>query len=330
MVKQTYPLYFNKKREDKHLVGDWFHSLFDLGNIFSQEIIRHNISKSLLSLSLPKLNFSSSVILLGIIKNIMSDETQDNVISKDDITDIGYGSFVKIKNNNDQTIIGKFLGLQTDKIYGIEIKFMKIDIGKGTEQLVPINKALERISLIEGSQENLTLGKKGRLTEGLRDIGSLHKYYLNSIEQNHLNKFFHSRFLIIGEKNKIKNEVLTKFHFDEHSYGYLSDILRINGLRSANSSFIVELISDRNKSKKIFNSFEYIILEGSNAVRNNLEITNMSNVISLISPQETNYLDTVNLLNDFYQRHASEKRDFEILSNLNLNIPAQLSLHERK
>lgn len=330
MVKQTYPLYFNKNRDENHLVGDWFHNLFDLGNIYSQEIIRHNISKSLLSLSLPKLNFSSSIILLGIIKNIMSRETQDNVISKDNITNIEYGSFVKIKNKTDQTIVGKFLGLQTDKIYGVEIKFMKIDIGKGTEQLVPVNKALERISLIEGSQENLTIGKKGGVREGVRDIGSLHKYYLNSIEQNHLNKFFQNRFLIIGEKNKIKNEVLTKFYFNEESYGYLSDLLRINELRSANSSFIVELISDRNKSKKEIVNYEYIILEGSNAIRNNLEITNMGNVISLISPQETNFLDTVNLLNDFYQRHSSKKHEFEILSNLNLNIPAQLSIHESK
>lgn len=328
MSKQNYPLYYNKNIEEKYLVGDWFHNLFDLGNIFSQEIIRHNISKSLLSLSLPKLNFSSTVILLGIIKNIMSSETQDNVISKDNITNIEYGSFVKIKNKDDQTIIGKFLGLRTDKINGTEIKFMKISIGKGTEQLVPINQALERISLIEDSQENLKIGKKGKIGEGLRDVGSLHKYYLNSIEQNHLNKFFQNRFLIIGEKNKIKNEVLTKFFFNNDSYGYLSDLLRINELRSTNSSFILELISNRNKTQKNFNKYEYIILEGSNAIRNNLEITNMANVICLISPQETNYLDTVNLLNDFYQRHSFKKHEFEILSNLNLNIPAQLSIHE--
>ena len=31
----------------------------------------------------------------------------------------------------------------------------------------------------------------------------------------------------------------------------------------------------------------------------------MSNVIALLSPQEANYLDTINLLNDFYQRHSA-------------------------
>ena len=55
----------------------------------------------------------------------------------------------------------------------------------------------------------------------------------------------------------------------------------------------------------------------------------MSNVIALLSPQEANYLDTINLLNDFYQRHSSNKHEFEILENLNFNIPAQLSIHDK-
>ena len=76
MNQHPYPLYFNRKREEKHLVGNWFHDLFDLGNIFSQEIIKHNISKSLLSISLPKLNFSATPIILGIIKNIIPRNTR--------------------------------------------------------------------------------------------------------------------------------------------------------------------------------------------------------------------------------------------------------------
>lgn len=328
MNQHPYPLFFDEKREGEHLVGNWFHDLFDLGNIFSQEIARHNISKSLLSISLPKLNFSATPIILGIIKNIMSQETQDDEIKKDEIFNIEYGTFVKIKLK-DKAIIGKFLGENTIKIYGHEIKSMSIDVGKGI-QYIPIDKALERVTLIENSEENLTLGKEDKDLSGLNDYGTLHKHYLNSLEQNHLNKIFKDRFLIIGEKNKIKNEVLTKFYYGDIAHGYLSDIIRIQELRHAKTSYVTKLISDRDKSKKVFQNFEYIILEGSNAIKNNLEITNMSNVVALLSPQETNYLDTVNLLNDFYQRHSSKKHEFEILENLNFNIPAQLSIHDRK
>jgi len=329
MNQHPYRLYFNEKREEKHLIGSWFHDLFDLGNIFSQEIKRHNISKSLLSISLPKLNFSATPIILGIIKNIMSQETQDNEIKKDDISNIEHGTYVKIKMKDKKAIIGKYLRSEIKKIYGHEIKLMTIDIGKGT-QSIPINKALERVTLIENSEENLTLGKEDKNLSGLKDYGTLHKHYLNSLEQNHLNKFFVDRFLIIGEKNKIKNEILTKFYYGDMAYGYLSDVIRIQELRNAKTSYVTKLISDRDKSKKVFQNFEYIILEGSNAIKNNLEITNMSNVIALLSPQEANYLDTVNLLNDFYQRHSSKKHEFEILENLNFNIPAQLSIHDRK
>lgn len=329
MIKHTYPIYFNEQREEKNLVGDWFHDLFDLGNIFSQEITKHNVTKSLLSISLPKLNFSATPIILGIIKNIMSQETQDNEVKKDDISSIEHGTYVKIKIKDNKAIIGKFLGENTIKIYGHEIKSMSIDIGKGVQH-IPIDKALERVTLIENSEENLTLGKENKNLSGLRDYGSLHNHYLNSLEQNHLNKFFNDRFLIIGEKNKIKHEILTKFYYGDLAHGYLSDIIRIKELRHAHTSHITKLISDRDRSKKVLKNFEYIVLEGSNAIKNNLEITNMSNVIALLSPQEANYLDTVNLLNDFYQRHSSKKHEFEILENLNFNIPAQLSIHDRK
>ena len=120
MNQHPYRLYFNEKREEKHLIGSWFHDLFDLGNIFSQEIKRHNISKSLLSISLPKLNFSATPIILGIIKNIMSQETQDNEIKKDDISNIEHGTYVKIKMKDKKAIIGKYLRSEIKKYMGMK------------------------------------------------------------------------------------------------------------------------------------------------------------------------------------------------------------------
>ena len=63
----------------------------------------------------------------------MSQETQDNEIKKDDISNIEHGTYVKIKMKDNKAIIGKYLRSEIQKIYGHEIKLMTIDIGKGTQ-----------------------------------------------------------------------------------------------------------------------------------------------------------------------------------------------------
>lgn len=329
MAEHLYPIYYLNKYNEKKLIGDWFHNLFYLGSLYSQETRKNKIKKSLFTISLPKLEFTSTPILLGLVKKIMSIETENLELSIDEISNIESGSFVKVQDSTNTITIGKFKGIEKINLLGVNYSCLRIERENGTEQKIPLNQANNRVTLID-NKESLKVGKKVNQTLKSNE-SELHKYFLNSLEQAHLNKYFQSKFALVAEKNKIKEEVSQEFFFkmdDIFSTGYLNDILRIKEFQNLNTSYISSIFSNRNKSKLSFQKFEYVILEGCGAIKNHLDITNMSNVIAIISPQESNYLETIDVLNNYYQRHAKKyDNEFERLESLNINFPAQMCIH---
>jgi len=335
---------------NKYVFPQWFENLSKLGG----ELALLHKTNFAFCICLPTIKFSTPAILLGLIKKYLQIQLSINSVEQT-LESLPENTVIKFHDFNNKVFNAHFLGLEDwDGELMVRLKIKKRTPIRGTKnlrikdynQLLPVKRQISRVFIYRQDQyidssfpENKTQRKdKHKVGIEIKDSYSgFENLYLNTEEVNELKTSHSAKILIIGQKNTLKDELIS-FNIcnkdqDSSNYnpqkvlGSFNDIIRARDFVNEGESFFSTITSPLSpKDYSITKDIRFKIYLGSNSfIKLQEDDDEKASSIIIISPEENNFENSVYAFQKrFSERRYTEFENFDSIKNLNLNLPAMV------